>query len=254
MQFQQQQQAFIAHIKDPANQPVPAGIAESRMAVYRELFFNNIVGFVSSAYPVLKSLYTEAAWQALIRQFFSRSHCSSPYFLHIAEHFLDFLQTDYQKQATDPCFLTELAHYEWAELYLSTRHQQQDELAVSAAQLATAELQLSELSMLLAYPYPVHQISTEYQPAAAAEVHCYLLYRNEDDEVKFVLINPLTAALLQTLQQAPGSTVQQLVQQLQPFLPQMSAAHLEQGACNILQDFAAKGVVVSFQAAENSLP
>ena len=36
MQFQQVQQAFIAHIKDP-QQPVPAGIEERRMAIYREL-------------------------------------------------------------------------------------------------------------------------------------------------------------------------------------------------------------------------
>ena len=254
MQFQLVQQAFIAHIKDPNQNPRPADVAPARMAVYNELFFNNVLGFVSNAYPVLKSLYSDTAWLALIRQFFSRYQCSSPYFLHIAEHFLDFLQTDYQRQAADPCFLNELAHYEWAELYLSTKQSQHTELTISPELAAGTALKLSDLSLVLAYPYPVHQISTEFQPKVAGDVQCYLLYRNEQDEVKFVLINPLTAALLEALQQAPGSTVQQLAQQLQHLTPQFSVEQLEHGACSILQDFAAKGVVVSFQAAQNSLP
>ena len=86
MFFQQVQHAFIAHIKDPDSQPAPMDIEARRMAIYRDLFFNNVLGFVSSAFPVLKSLYTEPAWQGLVRQFFIKYQCSSPYFLHIAEH------------------------------------------------------------------------------------------------------------------------------------------------------------------------
>lgn len=254
MQFQQLQQAFIAHIKDPENQPAPEGIEQRRMAIYRELFFNNVQGFVSSAFPVLNSLYSDAGWQRLVRQFFINYQCSSPYFLHIAEHFLHYLQQDYQLQPADPPFMLELAHYEWAELYLATKQLAQAETAVRADEVIDAPLQLSELCMLLAYPFQVHQINVDYQPMQPAEVQCYLLYRNSADEVKFVLINQLTAALLHGLQQVPGSTLMQLVQQLQPLLPQFTASQLQQGANSLLQDFAAKGVVVSFQAGRNSLP
>ena len=254
MQFQQVQQAFIAHIKDPQHQPAPQGIEARRMAIYRELFFNNIQGFVSTAFPVLKSLYSDSGWQQLIRQFFINYQCSSPYFLHIAEHFLHYLQQDYQPQADDPVFLLELAHYEWAELYLATKQVTQTETVLSREQVSQHPLQLSQLCMLLAYPYQVHMISRDYQPATPGDVQCYLLYRNTADEVKFVLINQLTAALLHCLQQAPGSTLSQLVAQLQPALPQFNATVLEQGAQAILQDFAAKGVLVSFQAEQNSLP
>uniref|UniRef100_UPI00404816CC HvfC family RiPP maturation protein n=1 Tax=Rheinheimera sp. TaxID=1869214 RepID=UPI00404816CC len=254
MQFQQIQHAFIAHIKDPAQQPIPSGIEARRMAIYRELFFNNVQGFVSSAFPVLKSLYTEAAWQSLIRQFFIQYQCSSPYFLHIAGHFLHYLQQDYQLQHDDPPFMLELAHYEWAELYLATKPLTDAETPLSIEQVSQHPLQLSQLCMLLAYPYQVHMISTAYQPATPGDVQCYLLYRNTADEVKFVLINQLTAALLHCLQQAAGSTLSQLVAQLQPELPQFNATVLEQGAQAILQDFAAKGVLVSFQAEQNSLP
>lgn len=252
MHFQQVQQAFVAHIKNP-ELPMPEGIAEDRMAVYRELFFNNVQGFVGSAFPVLKSLYPQARWQALVRQFFIRFTCNSPYFLHIAEHFLHFLQQDYQPQAEDPPFLLDLAHYEWAELCLSTKQLQQQEQPLAPTQLTEVPLALSELTMLLAYPYPVHLISSEFQPQAAGETQCYLLYRNRDDEVKFVLINPLMAALLHHLQQAPGSTLKQLVELLAPFVPQLDSDTLLSGASTILQDFAAKGLLVSFQAGQNSL-
>lgn len=248
MQFQQIQQAFIAHIKDPLHQSAPADIDDRRMAVYRELFFNNVQGFVSSAFPVLKSLYKDADWQILIRQFFIQYQCSSPYFLHIAEHFLHYLQQDYVATEQDPAFMLELAHYEWAELYLATKLLSQPETPLSAAQLSLGPLYLSSLAMVLAYPYALHQISADYQPQAAGEIQYYLLYRNATDDVKFVLINQLTAALLQTLQQSGGITLAALVQQLLPLLPQLTEQQLMQGATALLHDFAAKGVLVSFQA------
>ena len=248
MQFQQVQQAFIAHIKDPSQNAKPADVPAERMAVYNELFFNNVQGFVSSAFPVLRSLYSAEQWQALVRQFFSEYQCTSPYFLHIAEHFLHFLQQEYTLQSTDPQFMLELAHYEWAELYLATKQADESEILVAADEVTRTRLGLTERAMLLAYPYPVHTISSDNQPQAAGEVQCYLLYRNQDDDVKFVLVNQITAALLQTLQQQPGATLKQLVQSLSALLPQFNPVQLLQGAEDIMRNFAAKGVLVSFQA------
>lgn len=252
MQFQQVQQAFVAAIRNP-ELSVPADIDERRMAVYRELLFNNLHSFVASAFPVLKSLYQPAAWQALVRQFFVQYSCSSPYFLHIAEHFLHYLQQDYSRSGDDPVFMLELAHYEWAELYLATKISSSQQ-SVPADQVASVALQLSDLALVLAYPYEVHRISIDFQPLSAGDVQCYLLYRDREDDVKFVLINQLTAALLQQLHQVPGATLEQLVQQLQPMLPQFSRQQLWQGAVGVMQSFAAKGVLMSFQAEQNSLP
>ena len=41
-EFQQKQYAFAAHIRDPENNPAPSGVEDRRMAIYRELFFNNL--------------------------------------------------------------------------------------------------------------------------------------------------------------------------------------------------------------------
>ncbi|CAM3713226.1 HvfC family RiPP maturation protein [Rheinheimera salexigens] len=251
MKFQQIQQQFMDHIQDPEHNAAPADIEDRRLAIYRELFFNNVVGFVSTGFPVLRSLYSEAEWHRLVRQFYAGYSCHSPYFLHIAEHFLQFIQQQYQLTDSDPIFMLELAHYEWSELYLATlQDSQQDDLAaipLASAAVLTAPLQLSTLCLLLAYPYPVHQISQVFQPTAASENQFYLLYRNAQDEVKFMLINQLTALLLQQLQQTPGITANSLFLQLQPQVPQFSQQQFQQGASTILQQFASKGVIQAFQ-------
>ena len=92
MHFQQIQKKFMQHIRDPKHHDFPE-IEDRRLAIYRDLFFNNIEGFVSSAFPVLKSLYCEQSWLALVRQFFIQHDCKSPYFLQISEEFLNYLST-----------------------------------------------------------------------------------------------------------------------------------------------------------------
>jgi len=117
--FISRQYAFAAHIRDPHNNPAPAGIEDRRLGIYRELFFNNVEGFLSSSFPVLKQLYTEQDWLALARDFFAGHHCHSPLFLEIPREFLAYLDNERGQRDTDPPFLRELAHYEWVELALS---------------------------------------------------------------------------------------------------------------------------------------
>jgi uncharacterized protein len=247
MKFQQIQHQFMAHIQNPEHNPAPVDIEDRRLAIYRELFFNNVVGFVSSAFPVLRTFYTEQNWHSLVRQFYANYVCHSPYFIQISEHFLQYLQQQYQPTATDPIFMLELAHYEWSELYLATKQQTTVVKTLNGDSVLTAPLQFSALALLLAYPYPVHQISQSFVPAAPAENQFYLLYRDAEEHVKFVLINQLTALLLQLLEQAPGLTANALFLQLQQQLPQISQQQLQQGASTILQQFAELGVIQAFQ-------
>jgi hypothetical protein len=92
--FAKAQQQFIAHIKDPETQPVLDGVEDRRMAIYRDLFFNNVNGFISSAFPVLKSLYHQSDWLVLVRGFFKNHDCHSPYFVDISKEFVDYLATE----------------------------------------------------------------------------------------------------------------------------------------------------------------
>ena len=90
-EFQRLQRSFAAHLRNPQRHPAPSGIEERRLAVYRQLFFNNLNGFLEKGFPVLRSLYDDAGWRRLVRGFFDQHACTSPYFLEIPEEFVTFL-------------------------------------------------------------------------------------------------------------------------------------------------------------------
>ncbi|MCG8537759.1 MAG: DNA-binding domain-containing protein, partial [Pseudomonadales bacterium] len=71
------QMAFAAHLRDPANQPAPEGIENRRMQIYRDLFYNNVEGFVSGAFPVLRSLTSDEKWHRMVRDFFAHYRCQT---------------------------------------------------------------------------------------------------------------------------------------------------------------------------------
>ncbi len=244
MKFQQVQYHFVAYLRSPLQNEKPADVEQERLNVYRELLFNNVSAFVSSAFPVLKSLYTESAWQQRLQLFFAGYRCESPFFLSIAMSFLDFLQEQYQIQSDDPVFMLELAHYEWLELELATR---KAEVGMTVVDLKQQALQLSDLASVQAYQYPVHKICVEFQPTET-EASFLLIHRNQDDEVKFIALNQLTTLLLQVLAQQPGLRLTELVGQLSAYVPQLDPSQLLSGAQTILHDFAEKGIVHAFQA------
>jgi len=250
--FKQLQQQFADYIRNPEAASPPAGIEQRRLNVYSELFFNNVKGFLDTAFPVLKTLYSEPDWTTLARQFFSNYACHSPYFLQIAEQFVDFLQ-HYQPTATDPPFLAELAHYEWAELYIATLTSDEQLSALTQTELSgdalsSTRLQLSELAMLCAYQYPVQQICVDFQPAEPTQPVFFLLYRNRDEEVKFVQLNQATLLLLNTLAEQPGLSFNGLIQLISPQLPGLTGQQLQQGALPLVQDLAGKGAICRYRA------
>lgn len=245
--FQQIQSQFAEAIRDPA-QPLPPGVAQERMAVYQDLFFNNLLNFVSSAFPVLRTLYSEQQWHAKARLFFQSSCMHSPYFLDIAESFFTWLQQQ-PLEPEDPPFLLELAHYEWIELHLATAHRQ-DNLPLLGQIDSTQQLALDELALLLCYQYPVSQICTEFrpeQPSAAPSL--LLVYRDPADDIKFMALNQLSASLLQLLINTPGASLAELTTTLQTLAPQLTNQQIGDGALQLLQELAKKGVIRAFQSA-----
>ena len=52
----QSQRDFAARIRRPEAQPLLPGISGERMAIYEELFFNNVASLVGGAFPVLRGV------------------------------------------------------------------------------------------------------------------------------------------------------------------------------------------------------
>jgi len=199
--FQQKQYAFAAHIRDPKHNPAPPGIEDRRMAVYRELFFNNLFNLLSSTFPVLKKIHRDDQWRRLIREFMIHHQAETPYFLEIPKEFLTFLQSTYPGSADDFPFLLELAHYEWVELELSVSEAENDWQRIDPNGDLVAGVPIkSKLAYIIEYQYPVQKISTSYLPTEPGEQPTYLsVYRKADDELGFMELNPVTARLLQLI-------------------------------------------------------
>ena len=198
--FQQKQREFSAHIRDPDRSPAPAGIEDRRMAIYRELFFNNLDSLLRRSFPVLREIAGEEGWRRLVRDFLVRHRAYTPYFLEIPREFVDFLAAS-REGPGDPPFLAELAHYEWVELALSVASERDDRTAIDASgDLLEGVPVKSVLAWPLSYRFPVHRISRRFQPAEpGAQPTCLVIYRKADDELAFLELNGLTAALLERL-------------------------------------------------------
>lgn len=249
--FQQVQQQFIAHIKDPVNQPALSDIEDRRLAIYRDLFFNNILGFVSSSFPVLKSLYDETAWCQMVRDFFICHDCHSPYFVDISKEFVDYLMHQYQPSEQDYPFLIELAHYEWIELDVSIRHASCEQPWLNLESLEQSQMVLSQLAWPLSYSFAVHQISTDHIPSQPIEGGVHLVvYRDNDDDVQFMQINGVTAMLLQLLADNPGVKLDTLVHSLVNALAQFTAQQVADGAIDVIHHLVAKGIIRRYQTAQ----
>lgn len=215
--FQQKQLAFAAHIRDPEHVAAPAGVEDRRMAIYRHLFFNNLLNLLSTFFPVLKKLVPDEKWRGMIREFMQQHRAHTPYFLQLPEEFLGFLQNEYQLQDDDYPFLLELAHYEYIELALSISEEVNDTEGVDPAGDLLANVPVkSNLAWMYAYQYPVHQISADFIPAEPAEQPVFLaVYRGSNDEVGFLELNPVTAGLLELIDQnQAGETGEALLRQL----------------------------------------
>ena len=201
-EFQKKQYAFAAHIRDPDQAPAPEGVEDRRMAVYRNLFFNNLRNLLGGMFPVIRKIASDDKWSQLIRQFMQRHQSDTPYFLQLPREFLDFLQNEYELQEDDFPFLLELAHYEYAEIALSISEEVNDLEGVDpeADLVANAPVK-SALTRVFAYSYPVHRIAPDFLPREPAEQPVFLaLYRGNDDKVRFLELNPVTAGLLEAIE------------------------------------------------------
>lgn len=211
--FQTLQRQFAGHLRNPETRPAPDGIEERRLDIYRQLFFNNVNGFIQQGFPVLRSILTEDRWLRLVRAFYEQHACQTPYFLEIPQEFVSFLASGQGGEPGDPPFMLELAHYEWMELVLDASTETIPDSGFHPdGDLLRAIPQLSPLHAVLSYHYPVHEICAEFQPDSPLPQPVWLLvYRDREDLVRFMEINAPTARLLQLIAENPSRTGREVV-------------------------------------------
>jgi hypothetical protein len=251
--FQQVQLDFAAYIRHPQRHPAPEGIEPRRLAIYAELFFDNVEGFLAGTFPVTKSIVLarqgEDAWRALARDFLHRHRCTSPLFLEIPEEFLAYLRDERGAAAAeagieDPPWLHELCHYEWVELALDVADVELPEAGPDADPL-DGRPRVSPLVEALGYRWPVHELGPDHVPEAPPEQPTWLLvHRDRGERVRFTTTNAVTVRLLELLRSDADLCGREALRTLAGELGHADPDALEDAGRTLLEDLLARDVLL----------
>lgn len=244
--FQQVQRQFLAHLRNPGRQQLPAGFARQGVDVYVDLLYNKFNDSLTTCFPVTHAILEGKPWQRLLKDFIAEHRCLSAYYRQIPDEFVRYLQSE-RRETSDPPFLAELAHFEWMELVLSIAEAEpaMTEL-LTDAQLMDAPLAFAPVMRLLHYVWPVQHISPAHQPSEPPPLSTHILgFRDTGDHVQFIALNPATAGLVLSLQRQCTAT--QVLQELGKDLTPSELSSLLLFGKSILADMHRQGAIIGIQ-------
>lgn len=236
--YEKLQNALTSHIRNGGqvayDQSGGLPIQQRRLQVYRSLFYNNLESFLGGVFPICKKVLGEEVWHQLMLDFLKNHQCKTPLFHEMGQEFLAFLKTPDEiseanrKQLHE--VVLELAHYEWVELAVSIEPQSGFE--IPSEPLPFNEnlcYELSPLAWVLSYSAPVADISPDFLEQnpqwlapkslwAGEGAHCFLVFRNTEDQVEFHRLMPFLHQLLQAL----GQDKKSIKEHLQEMVTNMS--------------------------------
>ena len=253
--LREQQFALTRHLRDPDGHAAPAGIEERRLAIYRDLLFNNIEALLAGNFPVIRTLLGDDGWKLLVRAFYRDHRCQTPLFPEIAQEFLAFAQARGEHAESDPPYLAELAHYEWVELALQISEASNDDVDHEPSgepepdrrrALLDGAPVLSPLAWPFFYRWPVHKLSPGYAPAVPPDAPTLLLLRREPDgTVRFSELSPLAFRLLQRLAESPALSGREQLQALAQEAATPDPATFIDSGTALLEQMHASGVLLA---------
>ncbi|MDW3096197.1 MAG: putative DNA-binding domain-containing protein [Gammaproteobacteria bacterium] len=248
--FKDIQFEFTAHLRDPEKNSAPANIEDRRMEIYRGLLYKNVQGFLSSGFPVTRKLYNDEDWHKMVRDFFSTHTSHSPYFKDISKEFLIYLNEEREPQPEDPGFLLELTHYEWLEIMLSFLDAEIEWSNINKEGNLLKQIPvLSPLVQLNRYDYPVHKIKPDFQPDTTPEQPTFILvYRDQQDKVGFMAMNPVTARLVELVASNENRTGEEILLTIAKEIPSLSQDVILHGGHSTLTQLRGKDVVLGTRA------
>lgn len=247
--FIRTQREFIGAIRDPDNHNTPNDVDERRMAVYRELFYNNVEDFLASTFPVLKEILGDDPWHALVRDYFAVHRSKTPLFMQMPKEFIEYIQLEREPSEGDFPFMPELAHYEWSELALATSDERIIMESINTnGDLLQGKPVVSPLAWVLSYEYAVQRISTEYLPTENDKEETHLIvFRDRNDQVEFIEINQVTAVLLNRLQ-TESQSAHDVLRGIATELNHPEPENIVEFGQTILNDMQERGVILGTRA------
>lgn len=249
--FQQVQQHFTQWLRRPDSVPSPAGIEARRLAIYRELLFNNVMTFVEGTFPVALALLPDGLGARLKSGFFADFKCHSPFFYDISLHFREYVDTlNWPELALYP-WLTELLHFEWMELAADIAEEPNPsadaQTALAGHDFPTAPdqiLRLAAPAWPLAYQWRVHtwRIDTRPDDLTPSPV-CLLACRDAEEQVQVLEVEALAAWLIENIQSEDhGLTLDALAGRLATATPGLAREQARTACARILATLRHSGI------------
>ena len=244
--FIRKQREFVNTIRDPEKHPTPSDVKERRMAVYRDLIYNNVEDFLADTYPVLKAILGEDAWHNLVHEYFIEHRATTPLFMQMPREFLVYLQQEREHSDNECPFLLELAHYEWTELELAVSDEKISMQGINAnGDLLENRVAISPLARVLGYQYPVHRIGINFLPLEP-EPTSLIVFRDRNDNVEFIELNQVTALLLNTIQNS-SQTTREILLAIAEQLDHPDPDKILQFGIELLEDLHKRGVILGIR-------
>ena len=217
--FQQLQQALADHLRDPERFPPPEDIEPRRLAIYRRLFYNNVLNLLGKGFPVLKTVVGPERWPDLVRDFYREHDSRTPYFPRFGEEFVRYLTEERTPRQEDWAFIAELAHFERVKKsLLNAADSEAPRRERGRLNPLSGVPSLVSHARVLAYEFPVHRIVEDFRPDQPGENPTYLLvYRAGPKRVRLAVLNPLGARLLWRIQEEPCGGDEQVRSTLDDF-------------------------------------
>lgn len=243
--FADVQARLTAHLRDPAHAPAPDDVDPARVAIYARLLFNNIHSLLSHCFPVLRAVMTDEAWRGLVREFYATHRSRTPLFPRLPQEFAIFLAHE-RAAGDDPPWVAELADYEWLELECAQDTRECTDAPVdSHADLLDDAPVLNPLARLRAYAYAVHTIAPGAVPTTPGAEPTYLVvFRDRDDKVGYLQLNPVSARLVELLATHPTHSGRALLIRIAAELSHPRPARLVEAGRAVLEDLVARGLLL----------
>lgn len=247
--FELTEASFTGHLRAPETVMPPGDVADARMAVYRDLVYSNIERMMSNLFPVLRTVTADEPWHALVRDFFQRHQCHAGIFTKIPLEFVQFLESE-RDLTQDPPFILDLAHYEWVEYAATIDPREIDWQGIDPmGPLLDAVPTLNPIAWLLTYRYPVQKLGPSYLPDAPPTTPTYLVVcRDRDDKVSFLDLNPVSARLLELIQQDLHLSGRALLERIALELAHPDPDAVVSGGLEILERLRARDVILGTRA------
>lgn len=244
--FRVTQLRLAAHLRDPGRNPPPPGLEERRLAIYRDLFFNNVSTLLAGNFPVLRALHDAEGWRALVRAWYSQHRAHTPLFPELGRELVRWLEDRVASAAGDPPWFAELAHYEWMEVVAANAETDIDDIAHAPdGDLLAGRPLVSPLAWPLVYRWPVQSIGAGNRPGdrPPETPTCLVIVRDRGDRVGFLETNPLTHQLIVALRAEPVATGREALLALADQVGVAAGTMLQAGA-DILARLRARDIVL----------